>query len=99
MNELTRSYNKLVETMNDLIDLGININAFHSNVEGFGFYAEKNKNEYVKVSIFYSGDITFYVTKYKHNSKYAHDILNDITLNKINTTDYTKVKQLVLERI
>jgi len=100
MNILIKSYNKLVPTMNSLVREGYNVEAFHSSDEGYGFYTEGKNNHYTKVSIFYTADqIQYIITKYKHNSNYGHDILNDIKVNKAITTEPMIINKMIVEML
>lgn len=95
MSTTIDNYNNLIPFVNHLIDLGYEVEANHDNVMGYGFYVELSDKRYIKISIF--GDM-MYVDLMKHNSKYSHDIVNDIKLKESGMiNDVEKVKEVVLD--
>jgi hypothetical protein len=99
MNITIENYNKLVPLMNELEDNGIEVDEFHSNNEGFGFYAEAENGHYVDVHVW--GD-EIAVSLSRHNSGFRHDVVNDILLTPtpvptVKTVE--EVKKLVYESL
>ena len=99
MNITVENYNKLVPLMDELEDKGIEIDWFHSNNEGFGFYAEAENGHYVDVHVW--GD-EIAVCLSRHNSSFRHDVVNDILLTPtpvptVKTVE--EVKKLVYENL
>lgn len=99
MNKTAENYNKLVPLMDELEDKGIEVDWFHSNNEGFGFYAEAENGHYVDVHVW--GD-EIAVSLSRHNSNFRHDVVSDILITPtpvptVKTVE--EVKKLVYENL
>ena len=99
MNTTVENYNKLVPLMDELEDKGIEVDWFHSNNEGFGFYAEAENGHYVDVHVW--GD-EIAVSLSRHNSNFRHDVVSDILITPtpvptVKTVE--EVKKLVYENL
>lgn len=99
MNKTVENYNKLVPLMDELEDKGIEVDWFHSNNEGFGFYAEAENGHYVDVHVW--GD-EIAVSLSRHNSNFRHDVVSDILITPtpvptVKTVE--EVKKLVYENL
>lgn len=74
-----KAYNALVDYINELVDRGYEIDERHDNQMGYGFYIEKGDGDYINIFIcnmYYFFE--YCITLTKHNSRFAHDTVNDI---------------------
>jgi len=99
MNITIENYNKLVPFMNELQDMGVRVDEFHSKSQGYGFHAEAENGHYVGVNVW--GD-EIAVSLSRHNSSFRYDVVNDVLLTPTpvpcaKTID--EVKKLVFENL
>lgn len=93
-------YNEAVPLMNELQRKGYNINTYHSNSEGYGFYVDSlPNNHYIKVSMFSLVNEGEYIVDLRHKEgNCLHDIMNDKeikTIRHIKETELEKLKDAV----
>lgn len=93
MNKITESYNKIVDTMNDLGRKGYSIVCS----SGCYFYINLPKKLYVECFVV---DPDVYSLKLmERTTKYGYDCVNDNILKKVSVTDYKEVGKVALELI
>lgn len=78
------AYNALIDYINELVDRGYDIDDRHDNQMGYGFYIEKGDGDYIDIFICNGYHyFEYFITLSKHNSRFAHDIINDIEKRKV----------------
>lgn len=82
-NVLADAFESLFPVIRELEAEGYCVFTSHDHYSGYGFQANLDKKHYINVSIFYvMSGIEYFVSLVRRNSNYAHDIVNDIPLNK-----------------
>lgn len=94
MTEIEKTYKDLVPIITKMM-LGKKLDKsipYHNISEGYGFYLETKNNCYIDVNV---GFQELYVSLYKHNSKYAHDIINDIKIDNTVCKDINQIEGII----
>lgn len=94
------AYNAAVPVMNELNDLGYEIDAYHNRNQGYGFYIDFPNNYYIQVHIFsLVTEAEYIATLYRNEGSYSHDILSRKEIEEIRVKDALDLKQPVLDLI
>ena len=93
---IIENYNNIVDTMNSLIDKGYKVSNFASKSMGWGFYLDLDEKHYIQCFVDYD---KYYIKFQERTTKYWHDVVNDIVIERTYTTDYNKVESIVLDMI
>jgi len=94
------AYNAAVPVMNELNDLGYDIDAYHNRSQGYGFYIDFPNNYYIQVHIFsLVTEAEYIATLYRNEGSYSHDTLNRKEIEEIRVKDAKDLKQPVLDLI
>lgn len=86
------NYNALLPFMENLNDQGYRINKHTGNLQGYGFYIDGINDYYIKVNC---DSNSYVIDLMRHNSKCAHDVLNDILVEPSRQSDLDTAKKAI----